>query len=921
MDKPVKHEFVSRPRDDERTTRKPLPWWDRVKFIVLLGALFWFMVWAETGDNPILPVSEAINTVARSRWWIFVLGGLEVVRQIHFVIAEHWSRYYLFWQRRFATLDRLVYKINPWTRYRLGRVTKWIVILSAFNALVAWRNDETFLRQLVDLPSTVIDFMFGGSQDMPLIFVVIFDLMIGVGGIVILFWYMSRGGSEVYFPDDVKTRFADVWGQDAVLEKIKENLIFLENPEAIEEKGGYVPAGILLYGPPGTGKTLMAEAVAGETGKPYVFVELGAFTNMFFGVGVLKVRALFKKLRKLALRYGGVIVFFDEADSLGNRGQLSGMPSATPAGVVNECCNGTAYLSSATRSALLYDAHTTVKAAGEPERDGVRKFIMPGMGRGGDPMALQALLAELSGLKKPRGFLNRAVRRLLGMRPKPPPKYRILVMMATNMPDSLDAALLRPGRIDRIYKVGYPSKEGRRRTFEGYFSKVKHELTDADLEKLATISPYATGATIKDIVNESLVVAIREGRDTVTWPDVLKAKHHKEHGIPDDFEYIERERHAVAIHEACHAVAFYRLDPSSTIDVATIERRGDVGGFVAPIPLDDQMFTWKSSREADIMISLASLAGERMFFDGDSSVGVGGDLRSATTVAMQMEAFSGMGSTVASHLVTKAVVAGAAGQTVETGTDRMWLETPFGERVELRLEELLQRVTRLLQRDRAMVLALAHALEAHRTVPGQDVAAIMEGTRGPTIDGAVYHDPAFQEQLEEYHRVALRAHKHTTRVAMQLPGTGANGEVIAGRLPPAGSDAPPPTFPNRPRRRALPPGRTDPRRNPAPVPAGSVPAVALRHAGDGGESNGHDGRVKGSKQAVKKNGSAKSASAKNGAAPKKAVKKNGSAKNGAARNGTSKNGSLRNGTAKAGAGKNGGAKKATAKKKQAARRA
>ena len=76
----------------------------------------------------------------------------------------------------------------------------------------------------------------------------------------------------------------------------------------------------------------MAEAVAGETGKPYVFVEPGAFTNMFFGVGVLKVRSLFKKLRKLALRYGGVIVFFDEADSLGSRGQLAGMPRGDPGG-------------------------------------------------------------------------------------------------------------------------------------------------------------------------------------------------------------------------------------------------------------------------------------------------------------------------------------------------------------------------------------------------------------------------------------------------------------------------------------------------------------------------------------------------------------------------------------------------------------
>ncbi len=89
---------------------------------------------------------------------------------------------------------------------------------------------------------------------------------------------------------------------------------------------------------------------------------------------------------------------------------------------------------------------------------------MAGMGGGGGMGTLQALLTELSGLKKPRGFVNRVVRRALGLQPKSPPKYRILVMMATNMPQALDEALLRPGRIDRIYKVGYPSMAGRRRT-------------------------------------------------------------------------------------------------------------------------------------------------------------------------------------------------------------------------------------------------------------------------------------------------------------------------------------------------------------------------------------------------------------------------------------------------------------------------
>ena len=106
------------------------------------------------------------------------------------------------------------------------------------------------------------------------------------------------------------------------------------------------------------------------------------------------------------------------------------------------------------------------------------RFIMgAGMGGGAGVGTLQALLTEMSGLKKPRGFVNRIVRRTLGMRPKPPPKYRILIMMATNLPEALDEALLRPGRIDRIYKVGYPSKAGRIRTYQGYFDKVRHELT------------------------------------------------------------------------------------------------------------------------------------------------------------------------------------------------------------------------------------------------------------------------------------------------------------------------------------------------------------------------------------------------------------------------------------------------------------
>ncbi|HYA45711.1 MAG TPA: AAA family ATPase, partial [Acidimicrobiales bacterium] len=421
-------------------------------------------------------------------------------------------------------------------------------------------------------------------------------------------------------PDDVKTRFSSVWGQDAVLSRVQESMVFLEDPESIEARGGYVPGGMLLWGPPWTGKTLMAEAVAGETGKPFVFVDPGAFVNMFLGVGVLKVKGLFRKLRKLAVRYGGVIVFFDEADSLGSRGMLTPGGVFGPGGVQGTSwpwsvgdCHGGAYLSDGTVGVLLDAArqgylgfNPSVASPEGPRRLRDRMMYMGG-GNSGGPGTLQALLSEMSGLSKPRGLFNRYVRRLLGMKPKSPPRYRILIMMATNRPDSLDEALLRPGRIDRIYKVGYPSKAGRVRTYQGYFDKVKHELSPADIDKLATITPYATGATIKDLVNESLIVSLRHGHQVISWSDVLEAKRLKELGPPEDVEYVERERHAVAVHEACHAVVAYRVRKHLEIDLATIEKGGTYLGMVSSIKPEDRFTSWRSEFEADVMVSLASL--------------------------------------------------------------------------------------------------------------------------------------------------------------------------------------------------------------------------------------------------------------------------------------------------------------------------
>ncbi len=768
---PSPGEHVAEP---EGRTRKRLSFWDRIKFLLLLGIVWWLMVWAAMASNPILPFADAVRLQLSNNWWLLALMGLELVRQIHFLISEHWSAYHRFWTTKvFGGVDRaLKRRFSDWTRFRLARILK-VLLWIAFYAVVAGKILGTSPAVAIfEAPALV-------WKVMPFVLQLGFAFFFIAFQFIGLFWLLSRGGVDVYYPDDIKTRFSDVWGQDHVLTRVQENILFLEHPEEIEDKGGYVPGGLLLWGPPGTGKTLMAEAVAGETGKPYVFVDPGAFINMFFGIGILKVKSLFRKLRKLALRYGGVIVFFDEADALGNRGAIGqtgpGGPGRTsPAAFQAAGCHGFSYLSADTQVRLVRSAMSHVDTVEDETPPSRRSRFVAGAGMGGGgggQGTLQALLTELSGLTKPRGLVNRYVRRALGMRPKPPPKYRILVMMATNMPEALDEALLRPGRIDRIYKVGYPSKAGRIRTYEGYFNKVKHELSPEHLDKLATITPYATGATIKDLVNESLITAIRGGRDLISWKDVMKAKQLRELGPPEDVEYIERERHAVAVHEACHAVVAYLTRRHMEIDVATIEKGSDYLGMVASIPPEDQFTRWRTEYESDILVSLASLAGERMFFSGDSSSGVSGDLESATSVASLMEGFWGMGSTVSSYSTAKKMEVGApGGRSGKKGEDpEAIMRQALADRIEDKLGEMLDRVESLLKESRRQVLALAHALEIHRTLTGDDVEAVLEGRLGPAVDGRPYGDPRFAHMLEDYHRAAADAHQGHGHVLLTMP--------------------------------------------------------------------------------------------------------------------------------------------------------
>jgi cell division protease FtsH len=181
------------------------------------------------------------------------------------------------------------------------------------------------------------------------------------------------------------------------------------------------------------------------------------------------------------------------------------------------------------------------------------------------------------------------------------------------------------------------------------------------------------------------------------------------------------------------------------------------------------------------------LAGERMFFAGDSSSGVSGDLESATTIAQLMEGYWGMGSTIASRASRR------QGAWPPGPGEGEMMGGEMGKKVEERLSELLVRTGDLIEQSKVDVYAVAHALESHKTLSGEDVEAVIEGKESRGIDGRVYKVERFVEVFDDYHERIAVAHINRQQVAVSLPrpvewapelvaATNGNGHVAEGEL-------------------------------------------------------------------------------------------------------------------------------------------
>ncbi len=527
------------------------------------------------------------------------------------------------------------------------------------------------------------------QQAFPMLMMMLFYFVIIIVQFVGLFWYLSKGQSYTIYPGEYDVGFDDVRGQPAIVDATKEVVKLFEGFKEFRKMGGYPPHGILFEGPPGTGKTLLGKAIAGQTNVPFLYSNGSAFTSMFMGVGNMKIKAMFRKARRLSKDYDGAVIFIDELDAVaGSRGAVSA--ASTP-------------YNDPIMPSSIRDFWST------------NRFIMGGMNGGGmNSMLVNELLTAMDGLVLPnRKF--RHIKRILKRKPKIP-VYNILIIGATNRASVLDPALLRPGRFDRKIHVGNPTADGRKDIAAYYLAKVKH--VPIDLDKLAGATVGYSPARIKNIINEGLIFALQDGRDAVSYDDIWQAMLTDEIGLKQPVIYTPWEKEATSIHEAGHAVARWFFDPAKAVTIITIQKREDALGMVVSMELEERFSRTREEILADIKVSLAGMVAEKLWYDTTTS-GPGSDLQAATMRAAQMVAYFGMGPSLLSYGAIPPQAYG--GDTMSA----LLSDPSFRAEVEAILERCRVEVTELLRYKAHCVEAIRDRLLVDEQITGEQFEQLM----------------------------------------------------------------------------------------------------------------------------------------------------------------------------------------------------
>ncbi len=256
------------------------------------------------------------------------------------------------------------------------------------------------------------------------------------------------------------------------------------------------------------------------------------------------------------------------------------------------------------------------------EIDAVGRQRFAGIGGGNDEreQTLNALLVEMDGFNSPSGFI---------------------LMAATNRPDTLDPALLRPGRFDRRVMVGLPDINGREGILKVHCRNIKLDA-DVDLRKISQQTVYFSGADLANVCNEAALLAARRNRETVGQLEFLNAVERVTLG-PEKKSHItsKKEKEMTAHHEAGHALLSLLIDEVDTFTKVSIIPRGMAGGYTLTPPTEDKHYYTRKELYGQMTVLLGGLVGEEVFMN-DSTTGVSNDLERVRDLARSMICSFGM---------------------------------------------------------------------------------------------------------------------------------------------------------------------------------------------------------------------------------------------------------------------------------------
>ena len=301
----------------------------------------------------------------------------------------------------------------------------------------------------------------------------------------------------------------------------------------------------------------------------------------------------------------------------------------------------------------------------------------------------------------------------------------IIVMAATNRPETLDPALLRPGRFDRHVLVDRPDVAGRERILEVHLQNIKVD-GDVEVKSLAAITSGFVGADLANMVNEAALLAARNGKEMVGKEEFYEAVERASIGLEKKSRIIlDEEKHRLAVHEGGHALVAYSLPNTDPVHKVSIIPRGlSALGYMQQRPEHDRYMVTKSQLESRIQVMLAGTLAEELIFD-DIGTGASNDLERATEVARGMVMDYGMsrlGRVTYRERTTGFL--GADGPAPQHHSEQTARE--IDQEVKRIIEEALEQTRRILASRRPALEAITSSLLEKEVIDADQLAELIE---------------------------------------------------------------------------------------------------------------------------------------------------------------------------------------------------